>query len=399
VGLRVVEVYEGEIGYEAPLIARELVGLGVGVAVVCPPRSVDAFADTGAQVIPLAIGNAVGSLTALRRVLRGDVVHAHGLRAALAVSWARPGAMPFVVSLTEAPRAAGAGAFVSRAVARSVVPAAAAVLVPTPELVETVTSLGARQVRLVPPPLPDPPVVERTREQVREELALPPELPIVLAAARLHPDARLEVLVDAAALWRRRDREPQVVLVGVGPAYRALVAQATVARAPVSFAGDRTVSTTGRRVSDTERTADTEANGPAAGASPDGEQPVTESIDERASLAELLAASTVAVVTDPRARAGFVLAAAQMGVPVVVPQGAVVAGLLGDAAVTVAPNSAEALDQAVRALLDGDRARLAAAVRARVADWPDARAAAGELLAIYAGVSRATVKDLADTPD
>jgi glycosyltransferase involved in cell wall biosynthesis len=385
VGLRVVEVYEGEIGYDAPLLVRELVRLGFDVGVVCPPRSAEAFAETGAELTRLTVGTGVGSLAALRRVLRADVVHAHGMRAAVAASLARAGATPIVVSLTEAPPAGGAGALVSRAITRTVFSVAAAVLAPTPDLVATATALGGREVRLVRPPVPDPATVERTPEQVREELALHSDGPIVLAASRLQPETRLDVLVDASARWRRRDPEPQVVLVGVGPAYRTLVAQAMVARAPVTFAGDRV---------------DGAATVPPASGDADGEQPATDGREERASLADLLGAAAVVVVTDPRARPGLPLAAARAGVPVVVPQGGVVAGLLGDVTVAVPPGDAESLDAAVRGLLEGDdRAALAAAARQRIADWPDAAAVAGWLAALYEQVSLTTAADVVDTPD
>src|SRR5690606_7955208 len=148
---------------------------------------------------------------------------------------------------------------------------------------EAVTRLGAREVRVLPPPLPDPLVRSRTPEQVREELALPPDGPIVLAAGRLHPDTRLDVLVEAAARWRGRDPRPQVVLVGVGPAYRPLVAQATVARAPVTFAGaralaaeavaDPTVTAAGRTAPGADRAGAAGSQGPSAPFAVDGEQP------------------------------------------------------------------------------------------------------------------------------
>ena len=399
-GLRVVEVFEGEVGHGAPLLARELARRGVGVVVVCPPASASAFEHTGAEVTPLTVGTGVGSLAALRRVLRADLVHAHGLRAAAAVSLARAGATPVVVSLAEAPPVAGAGALLSWAVTRTVIPSAAAVLAPTPELVAAATRLGAREARLLPPPLPDRPVLARRADEVREELALPPDTPIVLGAARLHPDTRLDVLVEAAARWRRRDPQPQVVLAGVGPAYRTLVAQAIVARSPVTFAGDRTDAASGRTVATADRTASAPPAGAAAGDGADGGQPDIGPVEERASLAELLAAATVAVVTDPRARPGIALAAAQAGVALVVPHGGSIAGLFPDGVVTVPAGDVDALDAAVRELLDDPpvRADLVAAASGRVAGWPDAAAVAEELAGLYGRVSRTTPAEPSDTP-
>jgi len=412
---RVTMVVDGEVGPDAARLAGELERLGV-------------------TTTTLVAGGGIGGLATLRRALRGaGVVHAYGLRAALAVALARPGRTPFVVSLTEAPPVAGS--LVTRAIHRAVFPAAAAVLVPTPSLAEAVTRLGARSVRVLPPPLPDPLVGQRTPEQVREELALPPDGPIVLAAGRLHPDTRLDVLVEAAARWRTRTPRPQVVLVGVGPAYRPLVAQATVARAPVTFAGDRvlleastdvgervagervageraaaertvtaagraaaaadrtvtisgrTATAAGRTTPGTERAA---AEGPVAPFAVEGEQPDSDvAEEERASLSDLLAAASIAVVTDPWARPDFALAAARLGVPLVVAAGGTVAGLFPEGVTTVPPGDPEALDEAVAALLDDAAARadLAAAARRHVAGWPDAAAVAGELAELYAEVT------------
>jgi glycosyltransferase involved in cell wall biosynthesis len=365
VALRVIAVYGGDSGADAPPLARELARLGLSVTT-------------------FVTGTGIGSLPALRRALReADVVHAHGLRAAVAVALARTGGTPFVVTITELPPIAGAAALLTRAITRAVIPAAAAIFASTPELVEAATRLGAREVRFAPPPLPDPPRDLRGPELVREELALPLDHPIVLAAAPLHPDTRLDVLVEAAARWRRRAPQPQVVLAGVGPAYRALVGQATVARAPVTFAGDRSDVVADLRV-----------------ATPDAEPPDGALPDERASLADLLAAATVAVVTDPRARPGFALAAARAGVALVVPADGSVAGLLTEGVVTVPPGDVEALDEAVSGLLAEAPARseLVAAARERVAGWPGAAALALELAAVYERVSRTTATSARDTP-
>lgn len=406
----VTMVVDGEVGPDAARLARELERLGV-------------------VTTTLVAGGGLGGLATLRRALRGaEVVHAYGLRAALAVGLARPGRTPFVVSLAEAPPVAGS--LVTRAIHRAVFPAAAAVLVPTPALVAPVTQLGVREVRVLPPPLPNPLVGQRTPEQVREELALSPDGPIVLAAGRLHPDTRLDVLVEAAARWRPRHPRPQVVLVGVGPAYRPLVAQATVARAPVTFAGDRVLveasaerpAADGRAAAGpvTDRTAGESGDvvtitgrsrrgadgaagrgeGPVTPYAVEGEQPDSEvAEEERASLSDLLAAASVAVVTDPWAQPGFALAAARLGVALVVAEGGTVAELFPEGAVTVPPGDPDALDAAVAALLDDAQARgdLAAAARRHVADWPDAAAVAGELAALYATVAEAEVGGSAST--
>ena len=123
------------------------------------------------------------------------------------------------------------------------VAAAELTLAGSADLVATAARLGARDVRPAPLLLADPVPSTRTPAEVREELALDSDGPLILATGRLHPSSRLDVLVAAAARWRYRQPVPQVVIAGVGPAYRELAAQAVVARAPVTFAG----SARGRR--------------------------------------------------------------------------------------------------------------------------------------------------------
>jgi glycosyltransferase involved in cell wall biosynthesis len=320
------------------------------------------------------VGTGVASLAALRRVLQGDVLHGHGLRAGLAVALARSGGTPLVLSWSEPVPTAGASGLVGRALTRTLLPAAAIVLAATSDLAEAATRLGAGQVRDLPPVRPESWVATRTPEQVREELALP-DGPIVLAQARLRDQSRLDLLVDAASRWRAPGGA-QVVLVGVGPSYRQLVARAMVARAPVTFAGDRT-----------------------------GPTPPAEGGEDRAGLADLLAAATVAVVTDTRARPAFALRAALAGLPLVVPHGAAAARLLGDECVVTVPlGDPDVLAAAVGALLDDParRAALAVAARERVAAWPDAGAAASGLVEVYERVARTNGESAdrdADTPD
>ena len=365
-------MFEGEVDPAAGPAAARLRRLGVELRVVCPPGAVDVFEEAGAAVTPLQVGTGVGSLSALRRVLAEgvEVVHAHGLRAGLAATLARPGGLPLVLSWSDAVPTAGISALVARAVTRTVVPAAAAVLAATPELVAAASEFGARAL-FVPPVLPDPARLTRSPDQVREELALDARAPIVLARARLLEENRLDLLVEASARWRREGVAGHVVLVGAGPAYRDLVARATVARAPVTFAG--------------ERRAEASAE------------------DERAGLEDLLAAATVAVVTDVRARPDFALRAARAGVPVVVPEDGVIGQLLGDGAIAVPAGEVGSLDETVRSLLaePGARSVLAARARSQVATWPDAAGAAADLAALYERVSRATVTadtEPSDTP-
>jgi glycosyltransferase involved in cell wall biosynthesis len=182
-------------------------------------------------------------------------------------------------------------------------------------------------------------------EEVREDLGVTG--PMLLSVGRLHARQHHDVLVSAAARWRDRRPVPQVVLVGTGPTYRDLVAQVAVTRAPVVFAGTR---------------------------------------DD---VADLLGAAELAVVTGERVRPLFALQAARAGVAVVAPATGGLVDLLGGSAELVPPGDVDALDHAVRRLLDDpdERAVLASAGRARAETWPSVDEAAGEIAASYAAVT------------
>lgn len=355
-GLRVALVLEGltpdgELGQDVPALARALVLRGVDLTVICPPELAPAFGETGVTVAPMTVGVGVAAVNALRHALREprfDVVHAHGLRAGLATSLARAPGTALVVGWPEPVHVVGASGLARRALARTVAAAADLTLVASTELAAIATRLGAREVRVAPVVLPELPAVSRPADEVREELGVTG--PLVLAVGRLHTRMHHDILIAAAARWRDRRPMPQVVLAGTGPAYRDLVAQVATTRAPVVFAGHR---------------------------------------DD---VADLLAAADLAVVTAERVRPLFALEAARAGVAVVAAESSGLIDLLAGSAELVPPGDVDALDHAVRRLLDdpGGRAVLAAAGRARAATWPSVDEAAGEIAAGYAEVVHAT---------
>jgi glycosyltransferase involved in cell wall biosynthesis len=359
VGLRVVEVFEGEIGHDAVLLATGLTRRHFDVDVVCPPAAAASFDGSGARVIPMPVTAGVGGVAALRKVIRGyrvDVVHAHGLRAGLATSLARSGATPLVLTWLDPVPTAGAAGLTGWALARTVVATADLTLAATADLVATATRLGGRDVQLAPLLLPDPTPPRRTPAEVRDELGFDAGAPLLLSRGRLHTRSRHDVLIAAAARWRVRRPMPQVVIVGVGPAYRDLVAQTAVGRAPVTFVGDR------------------EHN------APDG---------EGATLPDLIRAADLAVVTGARARPLFAMQAARAGRALVVPAGGTVAQLLGSGAEQVPQGDVDALDAAIQGLLDDGaaRAELAAAATAAARAWPGVEAAVDQIAAAYTHVT------------
>ena len=353
-GTRVALVLADDVGREAVgpdlrALVRGLVLRGVDVEVVCAARAGAAFDVTGARVTALTVGVGVGAVTALRKVLREsgvDVIHAYGLRAGLAASLARTG-LPLVVDWPGPVPAAGAAGLARRALARTVSAAANLTLAASTDLVATAGRLGAREVVLAPVIAPELGPPERPADEVREDLGVTG--PMVLAVGRLHPSNRFDVLIAAAARWRYRQPAPQVVLAGTGPAYRDLAKQAVTSRASVIFVG------------------------------------------ERDDVADLLGAADIAVATAERERPTFALEAARAGVPLVAAASGGLTDLLGTASVLVPAGDVDALDDAVRRLLDDrpGRAVLAAAGRVQAATWPSVDEAVGEIAAAYARLAAA----------
>jgi glycosyltransferase involved in cell wall biosynthesis len=213
------------------------------------------------------------------------------------------------------------------------------------DLARRAWQLGAVDVRSLPVAAPTLPQPTRTPAEVKAALGLTGH-PLVLSVGRLHPQKRLDVLVDAAARLAGLPGEPVVVVAGSGPDEVALRARA--ADAPIRFLGHRT------------------------------------------DIADLLAACDVAVVTsDWEARQLFAQEALRAGRPLVVTAVGGLPGLVGDGAMLVPPGDPGAVAAALTTLLtDPDAASALAARGAAVAaGWPDEAAAASAVLALYRELS------------
>ncbi|WP_435209104.1 glycosyltransferase family 4 protein [Micromonospora sp. bgisy143] len=358
----------GGVGQHVRSVARGLVASGATV-LVCGPAATQEqfdFVGVGARFEPVEIPASptpadARAVLALRRVLattRVDVVHAHGLRAGLVAVLARP-AVPLVVTWHNAVLAGGLRGGVSRLVERVVARGARVALGASADLVERAAALGAADARLAPvaaPPLPAP---RRRRAAVRAEFGVGPEQPLILSVGRLHPQKRYDVLVDAAARWRTRTPPPVVVIAGSGPAYLALAARISAARAPVTLLGHRT------------------------------------------DVADLLAGADLAVVTsDWEARQLFAQEAMRAGVPLVTTAVGGLPELVGDAAVLVPSVDVDAVDAAVRALLDDPAARADLGRRGaeRAATWPTEADTVAVLAALYAELAAHPAAPGSDAP-
>jgi glycosyltransferase involved in cell wall biosynthesis len=342
----------GGIGRHVASLAEGLARGGWEVTVFgpAPTGALFDFTGRGARFSPVDMPGAEGSragtpaaVRALRRALLAkvpDIVHAHGLRAGLVADLAlrplpviRPplASVPLVVTWHNAVLAEGLRGGVLRLAERRVARVADITLGASADLVTRARDLGARDARLGEIAAPALPAPGRDRDEVREEFGLVPGQPLVLSVGRLHPQKGYHVLIEAAARWRRRTPPPVVVIAGSGPAYLALAAQASTARAPVALVG------------------------------------------HRADVADLLAAADVAVVTSVwEARQLFAQEALRAGVPLVATAVGGLTELVGDGAVLVPPGSVDEVDVAVTTLLDDEALRrdLAARGRARVRHWP-----------------------------
>ncbi len=287
----------------------------------------------------------------LRTALRGaDVVHAHGMRAGLLAALARPRSAPLVVTWHNALLGAGWKATLLGRLERRVARSATVALCASDDLVDRVLRLGGRDVRPAPVAAPGLPRASRDRAQVRTELGAGSGA-LLLSVGRLHPQKGYDLLVDAAARWHERRPQPLVVIAGTGPEHAALASRIERSGAPVRLLGHR---------------------------------------DD---VADLLAACDLAVVSSRwEARQLFAQEALRAGVPLVSTSVGGLPGLVGDAAVLVPvdPDAAgptvDALDEAVRSLLDDRVRRLDYASRGpvRAASWPTEADTVAQLTAVYA---------------
>ncbi|PZG09511.1 glycosyltransferase [Micromonospora craterilacus] len=344
----------GGVGQHVRALARGLTAAGESV-LVCGPAATQEqfdFVAAGARFQPVEIPASptpadARAVAALRRVLAGEqvsVLHAHGLRAGLVAVLARPAA-PLVVTWHNAVLVGGLRGGLSRLVERIVARGARVTLGASNDLVERAAALGAADARLAPVAAPTLPAPRRRRAAVRAEFGVAADQPLILSVGRLHPQKRYDVLVDAAARWRERTPPAVVVIAGSGPAYLPLAARISAARAPVTLLGHRT------------------------------------------DVADLLVGADLAVVTsDWEARQLFAQEALRAGVPLVATAVGGLPELVGDAAVLVPPGDVDAVDAAVRGLLDDDagRAELGRRGAARAATWPTEAETLAQLVALYA---------------
>jgi glycosyltransferase involved in cell wall biosynthesis len=345
----------GGVGRHVHSLAERLVADGFRVAVLGPAATDDlfAFSATGAAFAPveIAVGprpvaDALATLALRRLTRRAELVHAHGMRAGLVSTLATAGRpAPLVVTWHNAvlggpgPRR-WAYAVLERVVARG----ADVTLTASDDLLARVLALGGGDVRPGPVAAPALPPPARSSDQVRSELGVA-DRPLLLAVGRLHPQKGYDVLVAAAARWSALDPPPLVAISGEGPERDRIAADVAATGAPVRLLG------------------------------------------RRDDIPDLLAAADLVVLPSRwEARSLVAQEALRAGRPLVTTAVGGLPDLVGDAAVLVPPDDVDALDAAVRRLLDdpAERARLAQRAAAQAAGWPTEADTVARVEAVYA---------------
>jgi glycosyltransferase involved in cell wall biosynthesis len=362
-GRRITEVLAtstGGVGTHVRSVLPQLLVAGADVG-VCGPAATEqlfGFTATGATFTPVEISAGLApaadarAVARLRRALTGvDLVHAHGLRAGLVAAAARRlgrSRPALVLTLHNAlPEGGGLRRRVLQAAERATVRSADVVLTASGDLADNARRQGARDVR--PGPVSAPPLqpARRDRADVRAELGLDDERPLIVAVGRLHPQKGYDVLLDAAARWAGEERLsalPLVAVAGDGPLHDELADRIRDELLPVTLLG------------------------------------------RRDDVADLLGAADLCVLPSRwEARSLTAQEALRTGTPLVATRTGGLPELLGNAAELVPVGDAEALAEAVvRVLADPEHAaQLSEAGRRQAAAWPDEAATARQLVAVY----------------
>ncbi|MEU7645425.1 glycosyltransferase family 4 protein [Streptomyces huasconensis] len=338
-------------------LAAGLTARGVRVTVCAPDEAARAydFTGAGARHVHVPRGGDPASVAALRVACAdADLVHAHGLHAALRAVLALAGRpTPLVVTWHDRAHAAGARAHLLRLLERRVAKAAAVVLGASSDLVDRARRRGARDARLAAVALPAPrrgrlaeaaeEEPDRLRHKARAELGAV-DRPLVLAVGALEPGRGHDVLMDATRAWRHLDPLPLLVVAGEGPQRAALQHRVDTEQLPVRLVG------------------------------------------RRDDIPELLAAADLVVLpSSAEPRPLLAQEALHARVPLVAAAVGGVPDLVGDAAELVPHGDAQALATAVVRLLadPARRAELRDRGTAQAATWPSEDDTVTQVLSVY----------------
>ncbi|MEU0039568.1 MULTISPECIES: glycosyltransferase family 4 protein [unclassified Streptomyces] len=360
--LRTVQVLGGgSAGSSAHVrsLASGLVARGVRVT-VCAPAEADlayGFTGVGAQHVAVPRSGDPASVAALRIACAdADLVHAHGLHAALRATLALSGRRtPLVVTWHTRSHAEGARAHLLRLLERRVARAASVVLATSSDLVDRARRRGARDARLSAVAIPAPRKAveygdpDRLRHKARAELGATGR-PLLMAVGSLDRHRGYGTLLDAARVWRDLDPVPLLVIAGEGPLRTVLQGRVEDEELPVRLLG------------------------------------------RREDVSELLPAADLALLPSGwESRSVLAQEALHAGVPLVATAVGGIPELVGDAAELVPYADARALAAAVVRLL-GDPARreqLRERGVRQAAGWPTEDETVAQVLSVYDELTQA----------
>jgi glycosyltransferase involved in cell wall biosynthesis len=343
-------------------LSAGLVARGVRVT-VCAPHAAERaydFTGAGARFQPAVARTDPAAVAALRAVCaEADLVHAHGLHAAVRACMALRGrSTPLVVTWHTRGHAEGTRAHLVRLMERRVARTATVVLGTSSGLVDRARRRGARDARLapvaVPIPVRRPPVPvggavppadgeDRRHHKVRAELGAVGR-PLLLTVGRLEPRQGHTLLLEAARAWRDLEPPPLLAVAGEGSQRPSLQRRIDGERLPVRLLG------------------------------------------RRDDVTVLLTATDIAVLPSRwEARALFAQEALRSGVPLVATAVGGVPELVGEAAELVPYGDAVALADAVTRLLadPSRRARLSRAGQVQAGTWPTEDDTVAQVLSVY----------------
>ena len=344
----------GGVGRHVRALAAGLHARGA-VVTVCAPASVEAafgFGALGAAFVPVSIGKGwrffdPRTVRRLRAaVADAELVHAHGLRPSIAASAALREGRPLVVTWHNAVLGSQLHRRVLSRGEAAVARRADLILGASQDLADRARELGARDARLTMLPAPALATPTAARDAIRAQLDVGDDV-LLLSVARLVPQKRLEVLVDAVARLNRDGIAVSAAVVGGGRLHEELTER---------------IHRTGARM---------------------------RLLGERHDVADLLAAADIFALSSAwEARSFAVQEAMLCGCPVVVPRVGGLPELVGDAGVVVDPADVQALAAGIGTLATdaARRASLAAAARARAATWPDEANVIDETIGGYLGL-------------